>query len=93
MLYSLHGTPQELTLDATAAQSAAFASSEILVQATADCFFSIGADPTAEADGDVSHFLKAGVVLPLKVRQTEKMSVIQADVAGNGYKVYISLIG
>ena len=75
------GTPQNVAIGASSAQSAAFAATTevIRVVATAACWIEIAADPTATTD---KTYLPAGVVEYFHAQGGWKIAVLQASAAG-----------
>jgi len=74
-----------------AVQSTAFTSTVIRIVSTADCFYAIGANPTAVPNG-ASHFLPSGVPYDWEVTVGHKISVVDADAssAAAGEVLYIT---
>ena len=73
-----------ISVGATAAQSAAFGSSTIVIRVVAntDCHIAFGSNPTATAN---STFIPKGLPEYFKVNSGEKLSVIQDSAAGTLY--------
>lgn len=72
---------QNLSVGAVTAQSAAITAEAVRIVATEDCYFSVGANPTAVITG-ASAFLPAGVVELVAIKSGWKLAAIQDTVAG-----------
>ena len=77
------GTVQNVSIAATSAKSAAFGgiTQTIRIVADVDCFYLIGADPTASSSNGSE--LPAGVVEIVGVKPGQKIAVIRKATDGN----------
>ena len=71
-----------VAVSGTSAQSAAFASSEIQIVATTNCWLKFGTNPTAVANTDANQYLPANTIWTIKWTPGDKVAAIQDSVAG-----------
>lgn len=74
-----HG--QNLAFTDTSAQSTAVTSRFVRIVATEDCYYIIGADPTAVTNG-ASAFLPAGVCEVVRIEPGQKIAAIRSTTNG-----------
>lgn len=71
-----------VAISGTSAASAAFATSEIQIVSTTNCWLSFGTAPTAVASTDANQYLPANTIWTIKWTPGEKVAVIQDTAAG-----------
>ena len=80
----VYSTAQAVPYTGTHAESTAIAASGVILTATSDCYYTVGASPVASSAAG-SDFLPAGVKWPLTIVSGQKISAVQVSASGTLY--------